>query len=390
MPTTRLRHLAIAACLACVGCTINVAGIPAGMASHEGSPGPSGKPVVAASPGSHSGGGVVASQVTGSITGFVYGQGGNTQPIPLAKVTVGSVTTTAGNPDLAKAVNEDNEFDRSEDAIKPHFDVMHDFNDGVGPVPCERERRKTPLELPATASDSDRTRAAYAYLRAGEFLVEGVPEGQVQVSASFGGVTATPIPVAVLAGKETSGVTISLALPESVVADNGKPVHVLEWAGLTPSTGVTMKLVNQVSTAPDGTTTHTVALQYSPDPPDVVITLKAPPGSSGATIKAASIIYQYNTASRQAEGKPPQEIGPIQVQLTPVKVEAAQDAGYGPTASLTVPVGAPQLQQVFNVPDPSNLPGQITANVQFIDDTGAVVMDRTLSPLEAGVNIRTL
>src|SRR5947209_4405096 len=48
---------------------------------------------------------------TGSITGFVYGASGKSQPIPLAFVTTGSVSTFAGNPDKSKAVQEENEFD---------------------------------------------------------------------------------------------------------------------------------------------------------------------------------------------------------------------------------------------------------------------------------------
>jgi hypothetical protein len=325
---------------------------------------------------------------TGSIAGFVFGASGKSQPIPLAFVTTGSVSTFAGNPDKAKAVQEANEFDNPADATKAHFDVFHDFNDGAGPVETDRIIRKNvPAEDP-TADPATNARRQYVYLRAGEFFLEGVPEGIAQLKASFGNVATANNPVTVYKNQLVTGVTMNLYIPEPVVTENGV-AHVVEWTGMKPDVGISVQAQVKTTKTDLGVQTDTT-ITYKPDPPDVAVTLKAPPGSAGAVIKAVDIIYVYNTPARSQVGNPPVQIGPVRIPIPPVVVAPAQDIAFGPPSIITIPVGSSTLRSVFKSEDPDQQPGLIVANMEFIDDQGFAIQDKGFQNLQVSAVMRSL
>jgi hypothetical protein len=326
---------------------------------------------------------------TGNITGFVFGASGKAQPIPLAFVTTGSVSTFAGNPDKSKAVAEADEFTNASDASKAHFDVLHDFNDGVGPIEADRIIRKNPPAADPAADDATNSRRQYVYLRAGEFFLEGVPEGISKLSASFGNVGSAPNPVTVYPNQLVTGVTMNLYIPEPVAVEDKRVPKVVEWTGLTPATGISVQVQTKIEQTDHGSST-TVTINYKPDPPDVAVTLKAPPGSAGAVIKAVDIIYVFNTSNRQQAGKPPQQIGPIRLPIPPVVIAPAQDIAFGPPSILTIPIGSASLKKIFEAPDSGDQPGLIVANMEFIDDAGFAIQDKSFQNLQVSAVLRSL
>jgi hypothetical protein len=326
---------------------------------------------------------------TGNITGFVYGASGKSQPIPLAFVTTGSVSTFAGNPDKAKAVPEEEEFNEDSDANKAHFDVMHDFNDGNGPVETDRIIRKTvPAEDP-NADEATNSRRQYVYLRAGEFFLEGVPEGISKLTASFGNVVSSQNPVTVYQNQLVTGVTMNLYIPEPVAVEDKRVPKVVEWTSLKPETGISVNAQVKTTKTDEGLRTETT-INYKPDPPDVAVTLKAPPGSAGAVIKAVDIIYVYNTPARQSAGQPPVQIGPVRMPIPPVVVAPAQDIAFGPPSVITIPIGSSTLRSVFRSDIPDQQPGLIVANMEFIDDAGFAVQDKSFQNLQVSAILRSL
>jgi hypothetical protein len=325
----------------------------------------------------------------GNITGFVYGASGKSQPIPLAFVTTGSVSTFAGNPDKSKAVQEENEFDNDADANKAHFDVFHDFNDGAGAVETDRIIRKNvPAEDP-NADDATNARRQYVYLRAGEFFLEGVPEGVSKLTASFGNVNSSPNPVTVYKNQLVTGVTMNLYIPEPVAVEDKRVPKVVEWTGLKPEVGISVSAQVKTTKTDLGVETDTT-ITYKPDPPDVAVTLKAPPGSAGAVIKAVDIIYVYNTPARSAIGQPPIQIGPVRIPIPPVVVAPAQDIAFGPPSVITIPVGSSTLRSIFKSDQPDQQPGLIVANMEFIDDAGFAIQDKSFQNLQVSAVMRSL
>jgi hypothetical protein len=326
---------------------------------------------------------------TGNITGFVFGASGKSQPIPLAFVTTGSVSTFAGNPDKSKAVQEENEFDNDADGTKAHFDVFHDFNDGAGPVETDRIIRKNvPAEDP-NADDATNARRQYVYLRAGEFFLEGVPEGISKLTASFGNVNSSPNPVTVYKNQLVTGVTMNLYIPEPVAVEDKRVPKVVEWTGLKPEVGISVQAQVKTTKTDLGIETDTT-ITYKPDPPDVAVTLKAPPGSAGAVIKAVDIIYVYNTPARSQIGQPPIQIGPVRIPIPPVVVAPAQDIAFGPPSVITIPVGSSTLRSIFKSDQPDQQPGLIVANMEFIDDAGFAIQDKSFQNLQVSAVMRSL
>jgi hypothetical protein len=324
----------------------------------------------------------------GNITGFVYGASGKAQPIPLAFVTTGSVSAFAGNPDKAKAIQEANEFDNDADATKAHLDVFHDFNDGAGPVETDRIIRKNVPAADPNADDAVNARRQYVYLRTGEFFLEGVPEGVAQLKASFGNVASTANPVTVYKNQLVTGVNLNLYIPEPVTLENGVP-HVVEWTGMKPEVGISVSAQVKTTKTDLGVETDTT-ITYKPDPPDVAVTLKAPPGSAGAVIKAVDVIYVYNTPARSSTGQPPIQIGPVRIPVPPQVIAPAQDIAFGPPTVLTVPVGSSTLRSVFKSEDPDQQPGLIVANMEFIDDQGFAIQDKSFQNLQVSAVMRSL
>jgi hypothetical protein len=314
---------------------------------------------------------------TGSIRGFVFGADGPKQPIPLAFVTTGSISTFAANP-------TDPAFDGDEpDDGKTIFGINHDFGDGKGAVLCERRPRKFPLK-PVDDSPDALFDAKYVYLRPGEFFLEGVPDGITNLTASFGNVNSSPSPVTVYANTTVDDANLNLLIPTPVVNEDGSTPKVVEWTGLTPSTGVTLDVQTKDSTDPNGVSHHDVTITYKPDPPDVAVELKAPPGSGGTVIKQISISYVYNTQGQNFTLPVPP------IPISPEVVSAAQATAFGPPAILTIPVGSKSLATIFSDQDPTKQPGLVIADINFIGDDGFLVQAKNLEALKVSVPLRAL
>ncbi|MDB5095898.1 MAG: hypothetical protein JWM80_319 [Cyanobacteria bacterium RYN_339] len=325
----------------------------------------------------------------GSISGFVYGAAGKSQPIPLAFVSTGDASTFAGNPDVGVAVSEQDEFAIAANATHEHFDVLHDFNDGAGPVVTDRILRRVVPAADPGADEATNSRRQYVYLRAGEYFLDGLPEGINKLTASFGNVTSAANPVTVYNGKLVTGANMTLFLPEPVVTEDGRVPRVVEWTGLKPETGISVAVQTKTVKTDQGTNTETT-VTYKPDPPDVSVTLKAPPGSGGAVIKAVDIVYVYNTPARSQAGQPPIQIGPTRVPIVPVVVAPAQDIAFGPASVITIPIGSSALSSAFKSTQPDQQPGLIVANLEFIDDAGFAIQDKSFQNLQVSVVIRAL
>jgi hypothetical protein len=258
---------------------------------------------------------------------------------------------------------------------------MHDYDDGKGAVLAERRLRKKP----GGPDPFDK----YVYLRKGEFFLEGVPEGVANLTSSFGNIASPMAPVTVYAGATVTDVAMSLTLPTPVALDDGSTPHVLTWTGLNPETGVTLQVQRKETTTPAGTTDVQVQLNYKPDPPDVAVELKAPPGSGGTTIREVRMTYVWTTPADQAAGKPPRQLGPIAYPISPTVVPPAQSTAFGPPVRLTVPVGSSSLQAIFQG-DADAQPGLVIARVQFVGADGFAIQDKSLNALEISTVLRSL
>ena len=183
-------------------------------------------------------------------------------------------------------------------------------------------------------------------------------------------------------------------IERTVIEDDSARIEELKVGGQTEKVTVQPKDVTNA----DGSTDHQVSLSYKPDPPDVQVTLKAPPGSAGAVIKAVDVVYVFNTQFRQSQGLPPLQIGPIRAPLPPIVVGPAQDIAFGPPAQITIPIGSSSLASVFNPldasgrpdHDPTKQPGLIVANMEFIDDGGFAIQDKGFQNLQVSAVLRSL
>jgi hypothetical protein len=237
--------------------------------------------------------------------------------------------------------------------------------------------------------DAAKARVRYFYLRAGEFFLEGLPAGDASLVAKFGTRESQPNPVTVFANQLVEGVTMTVSIPEPVVIEDGRVPRVVEWTGTSPEGGISLTVSVKTTQTEAGTQTDTT-LTYKPDPPDVDITLAAPPGSGGVVIKAYDVVYVYNTPDRQAAGKPAVQIGPTRFPIAALTVPPASQVDFGPSVKLHVPLGSAELRKAFFGPNPSDNPGIIMANIELIDDAGFAVQDKGFQNLQIGVPIRSL
>lgn len=262
---------------------------------------------------------------------------------------------------------------------------------------AERRLRKKPI-LISEAEEADETARAfkqkYIYLRSGEFFLEDVPEGISTIYASFGNVTSAQNPVTVFANTTVTDVNLNLYIPIPVALENGDTPHVVEWTGLTPETGITIAVEEKAAeTGADVTTTNIV---YKPDPPDVSVELKSPPGSGGAVITGLSIVYQWVGEDKRDGEVRAQQLGPDRIPIPPKVVAAAQPSAFGPPTLLTVPVGSATVQEIFKTfinpktGQPATPPGLVKASIQFIDESGFAIQSKSLEALEVSVVLRSL
>ncbi len=312
----------------------------------------------------------------GHIKGKVFGATGAAQPIGLAFVTTGSVSAFSANPKDEEVLLEDDKI-KDKDGIS----VMHDFGDG-SEVLATRIIRKTP----PSQKDEDR----YVYLRPGEFFLEGVPEGNATLTASFGNVISSPNPVTVYKNTIIEDVTLNLFVPEPLqAAGDGTIPSIVEWAKLDPTNGVSVSVISKRTTDNSGQIFVETNVTYKPDPPDVAVTLKAPPGSPGNVIRAYEITYEYTTPNQQKDGKPPIAVGPILVPTPPQIVPPAQEIAFGPPIILQIPIGSRTLNDVFSG-GKDDQPGLVVATVEFKDEGGRPIPGKDLSPLRVSIPLRAL
>lgn len=309
---------------------------------------------------------------TGNIRGIVHGKDGITQPIGMAFVTTGSVSTTAANPQQDQAIALEEETDDRKEKIY----VMHDFGDGV-PVLTERRLRKKP----GGPEPFDK----YVYLRPGEFFLEDVPDGIATLTASYGGVASQKTSVEVYAGNTRADIKIPLYIPGPVQVDgSNQPPKVVDFVGTDPATGISATVTIKVNE--DGT--RDIQVDYKPNPPDITVKLKAPPGSAGTVIKGINLIYSWDTISGKHG-----ETNPINMPISPIVIAPAQDTAYGPPSNITIPVGSAIITRIFDQvdddgrPDP---PGLIVCTMEFVDESGYVVLDKNFQNLQVSTILRRL
>jgi hypothetical protein len=337
----------------------------------------------------------------GSIRGFIFGAGGYSQPLAGLTVRAGALSTTTadglgvapgvapfggpavGEADAApilplaspfvvdhavrgvlaagEAIEEAHEFDDPTNANRTLW-VMHDFHDGDGPVATERRVRKHAL-------GGDR-HGRYAYMRAGEFLLEDVPAGPVTLTTDgYCGVAGVPQPLVVAADQELSGVRLAVDVREVVSSGSVRPPHLVTWAGTTPDV-----LAFAVQ---DAGTDHPKASLAGP----AKLQLAAAAYSQALAIKAVDLVWTWSTPARQAAGEPMRQAGHLRL---PVDVHVPTATGECPGASVSceVELGGPDLSAIFQDAD---APGLVIANLAFVDEQGFAVLDRNYQPLQIEV-----
>jgi hypothetical protein len=279
----------------------------------------------------------------GNIKGIVHGKEGPGQPVGMAFVTTGSVSAIAANPQ-ADQVEED------VDNNKAKAYVMKDFGGGT-PVLVERRKR----EKPGGPNWQDK----YVYLKPGEFLLEGVPEGIATLTASYGGVNSQQTLVEVYKGNTRVDIKIPLYIPGPVQIPGPSQPNVVDFVSANP------------------TSIAWLNLDHASSPPTTDVTLKAPPGSAGTVIKGFKLTYTWDTV-----GGPPGETDPFVLPISPIVVAPAQDLAYGPPSRLTVPISAAPIQTAFPKGDP---PPLVVCTVVFIDENGFEVLDNAFNPLKVEI-----
>lgn len=293
----------------------------------------------------------------GSLRGFVYGKDGRIQPLRGARVQAGPFTTLTGRPAGLYDMDLGGKAQHEHEGV---VTVWHDFDDGHGPVPAERRSHAV------LGSESE----PYVYLRAGEFLIEGVPDGPVSLTAAICDMMSAPLSAHVTAGHTTDG--LALALPLAVPVMNGDSTFpvVVTWHSSTPEDGFV------VSVAPEGD-----RLTYAPSPPTLTVKLQAPVYSKGTTITGIEVEYVWRTA----EGKTASLRSP-RLPVAPLMVPPASETCPGAPVSLLVPLGTAELADAFI----RQGAGQVVAKVRFIDEMGYEVQGMLLEALEVAVSLRKL
>jgi hypothetical protein len=174
-----------------------------------------------------------------------------------------------------------------------------------------------------------------------------------------------------------------------VAIEDGRIPKVVEWVGTNPETGISLMVSVKTTQTDQGVRTDTT-LTYKPDPPDVEVALAAPPGSGGSVIKGYDLVYVYNTPARQAAGQPPLQLGPTRIPIAALTVPPAKDLDFGPSVKIKVPLASADLRAVFTANSPDQTPGIVQANLEFIDDAGFAIQDKSFQNLQVSVPIRAL
>jgi hypothetical protein len=316
---------------------------------------------------------------------FSLGRGHIAGKVVRAKdIPVGNAFVTNGGAFAYTAQFPENEEDielvADSDNGKDKIFVEHEFEDGtVGPA--LRIVRKFP---------SGNTKAGkYYYLKAGEFLLEGIPEGEVLVTAQFGEVRTPPTRITVFPNFLLTGLEFRLAIPEPLAKVNNADPPVLEWIKLEPQSGITLKIVTRsVSTGGDTNTETTV--NYAPDPPDVRVSLVSPPGSGGGTVYFYKIFYTYSTPASRKVSKEDVKTPDVTYPTPPIVVPPGQQQNYGPSVEFIIPLGSTAIQKLFKKESEDEIPILVMARIQFLDRNEDEFLDASGRPVEVAVPLRSL
>lgn len=235
----------------------------------------------------------------------------------------------------------------------------------------------------------------YYYLRNGEFLLEGIPEGESLITASFQDVQGAAQRFTIFPNFLLRDTRFTLDLPEPLRPDaSGRAPAVVDWVGIDPPTGITLTVTERQTLDALQQPQKETTITYEPNPPDVLVELRSPPGSAGSSISAYTI--RYTTGLRKADGSPFDINEEIVVAIPPMLVPPGQPRGNGPKVDITIPVGSITLQRLFALLDREGLtpPPIISARIKFRNRaqqniTGALIGDNR-SDLEVVVPLRAL
>lgn len=279
----------------------------------------------------------------GAIRGRVVDNAGT--PVGGAEVRVAGAKSLSANPIASDAAAEiDNGRTMS---------VMHDFGDGQGEVLAERRPRLSLTKI-----------EKYIYLRPGEFFIEGLSAGKVTVNGAFLSAVAAPVTVTVAKDKTTSDVKLVLpiggaAAPSaSPSAAPATPSAAVEWTGLTPATGMTVRVQASGNV-------------YTPADAVVKVGLKA---AAGVQVAGYTVVYQWS------ENGTPKQSAPEQMPMLPRSLTA------GAEVALDVALSVGQLAEIYK----AGTLGTVTASVQFLDEGGAALKGKNGQALSVGIPIRRL
>ncbi|MEB3197385.1 MAG: hypothetical protein VKP62_09300 [Candidatus Sericytochromatia bacterium] len=303
------------------------------------------------------------------------------------KVQGNAFVTTGGAYAFTAEISETSppEFVEDKDNNKDRQYVEgHEFEDG-SVADALRILRKFP--------SSNKPDGKYFYLKHGEFLLEGIPEGDVLVTASFQDVVGAPQRFTIQPNFLLRDADFTLDIPPTLdLDDKGLPPSILEWTASEPPTGITLKVVQRSTLGPDGQPgPPETNVTYNPEPPDVGLTLRSPPGSRGALITGYSVFYTYNTPRRAAETPPKPAIATpkTEVPTPPLLVPPANQQTFGPSVNLVIPVGSVSLKNFFTPADPLDQPLLVVARIRFLSGSNEI-NGRNNRPLEVAVPMRAL
>lgn len=292
----------------------------------------------------------------GSIRGFVYGAGGSYQPIPGVTVQAGRFTTTTGNPKESELVTEEVDDGRT-------ITVEHTYGGSYDRVLVERRPRA--YRDPNCSAD-DPFDCRYVYLRAGEFLFEGVPAGPQNVKPLVCDLSSPEKVVQVVAGAEQDDVHLQVDLPIMVTLESHDAPRVAEWKATAPDTAV------KIVAAPGG--------GYQLQPSDIVVTLRSPPGSGGVTIVGTEIEYKWTVEQgskviRRSSGRR---------DVPRLEVPAGAGICWGPSTDMRVPLGSTALDGALAGTETVS---QVEAAITFIDESGYPILSKNLESLRVPVTL---
>lgn len=236
----------------------------------------------------------------------------------------------------------------------------------------------------------------YYYLRNGEFLLEGIPEGEALVTASFDDVVGAAQRFTIFPNFLLRDTRFTLDLPEPLPADSaGRSPPVVDWADLEPKTGVSLKVIQRKGLDALQQETTETTVTYEPESGNVVVSLRSPPGSAGSFISAYTLTYT-TSATLEDGTKFDDRIPTIVIPVPPTLIPPGQPKNNGPTVKIVIPVGSITLQKIFQQFEALRVtpPPIINARISFRNRAGQPVaggiVNNALTDLVVTVPLRAL